>query len=89
MALSARERAVLDFEGSWWLAEGSKAAAIAERLGLSASRYYEVLAGLVDSPDAGAYAPLVVRRLRRTRDRRRTASERRREGRTAGGPPSP
>lgn len=84
MALTARERAVLDFEGSWWLGGGSKAAAIQDRLGLSASRYYEVLAALVDSPAALAHDPLVVRRLRRTRDRRRTASEQRHGGRTAG-----
>ena len=83
MALSARERAVLDFEGSWWLAGGSKAGAIEERLGMSASRYYALLALLVDSPDAMAHDPLVVRRLRRTRDQRRAASGQRRHPRAA------
>jgi hypothetical protein len=39
---------------------------------------------LLNSPEAAAYDPLVVRRLRRQRDRRRRA---RFEGRSAGEPP--
>ncbi|MDE3206867.1 MAG: DUF3263 domain-containing protein [Acidobacteriota bacterium] len=82
MGLSERERAILDFEGSWWTVPGPKEAAIRARLGLSASRYREILAGLIDSPDAQSAAPLLIRRLRRERDRRRRA---RFEGRPAGG----
>jgi len=82
MALSPRDRAVLDFERSWWLEPGPKEGAIRSRLDLSATRYYRLLAALVDSPEAEAYDPLVVRRLRRVRDRRRRA---RYEGRSAGG----
>jgi hypothetical protein len=51
-------------------------------LDLSPARYYQVLSELLDSVDALAYDPLVVRRLRRLRDRRRRA---RFEGRPAGG----
>lgn len=82
MGLSERERAILEFEGSWWTQPGSKEAAIKARLGISASRYREILSGLIDSADAEMEAPLVVRRLRRDRDRRRRA---RYAGRPAGG----
>lgn len=85
MPLSERDRAILDLERSWWTAPGSKQAQIRSQLGLSAARYYQLLAGLVASPEAEAYDPLVVRRLRRIRSRRRRA---RIEGRTAGEPRS-
>ncbi len=71
MALTERQRAVLELERCWWQLPGSKEAAIRERLGLSATRYYEVLGELTDSPDALDHDPLVVLRVRRARDRRR------------------
>ena len=82
MALSDRERAILDLERSWWLEPGSKEDAIRTRVGLSPTRYYQVLGGLLDTAEAEAYDPMVVRRLRRTRNLRRRA---RYEGRSAGG----
>ncbi|HWE54420.1 MAG TPA: DUF3263 domain-containing protein [Acidimicrobiales bacterium] len=82
MGLSERDRAILEFEGSWWTRPGPKEAAIKDRLGLSASRYREILAGLIDSAEAESIAPLLIRRLRRERDRRRRA---RYAGRPAGG----
>lgn len=85
MALSDRDKAILDFERSWWRQPGPKEAAIREQLNLSATRYYQLLGALVDSADADAYDPLVVRRLRRVRDRRRRA---RYEGRSVDGPRS-
>lgn len=81
--LTEREQAILDFECSWWQVTGPKEAAIREQLGLSPTRYYELLADLLDRPAARAYDPMVILRLRRVRDRRRRA---RFEGRTAGGP---
>ena len=80
MALSDRERDILDFERSWWLEPGPKTAAIRTRLHLSPTRYYRVLAGLMTSPDANSYDPLLMRRLRRLQARRRQA---RFEGRPA------
>lgn len=71
MELTEAELAVLDFERSWWTLPGPKEAAIQEQLGLSATRYHEMLNELIDRPEAEAYDPLVVRRLRRMRDRRR------------------
>jgi hypothetical protein len=82
MALSERDRAILEFERSWWINAGPKEVAIRARLGLSATRYRQLLAALVDSDDAVAYDPLVIRRLRKARDERRRA---RYDGRPAGG----
>ncbi|HLI00153.1 MAG TPA: DUF3263 domain-containing protein [Acidimicrobiales bacterium] len=84
MGLSERERAILDFEGSWWTREGPKQAAIRSTLGLSPTAYYRVLGALADREEAEAYDPLLVRRLRRQRDSRRRA---RFEGRRADGRP--
>jgi hypothetical protein len=81
MGLSDQERAVLEFEGSWWTVPGSKEAAIRSRLGMSASSYRKVLARLIESEEAASVAPLLIRRLRRDRDRRRRA---RFEGRPVG-----
>jgi hypothetical protein len=73
VALSEREQAILDFERSWWMRDGSKEAAVKEELGLSSARYYQLLGSLLSRDDALAYDPLLVRRLRRLRDRRRRA----------------
>lgn len=83
MGFSDRDRAILDFEGSWWTLPGPKEAAIKARFDLSPARYYQRLNELLDSADAMAYYPLVVLRLRRSRDRRR---RQRFEGRSAGQP---
>ena len=84
MALSPRDQAILDFERTWWTESGPKEGAIRQRFELSPTRYYQVLNDLLDEPEALSYDPLVVRRLRRLRDRRRRA---RYEGRSAGEPP--
>lgn len=71
MDLTDRDRAILDFERGWWVQPGSKEDAIKAHLDLSATRYYELLGGLVESAAAEAYDPLVVRRVRRDRAERR------------------
>jgi Protein of unknown function (DUF3263) len=76
MTLSERDRQILDFEESWWVQPGSKASAIRDQLGMSPTRYYRHLAELVESEDAMAHAPLLIRRLRlRRRQRRRDRFE--------------
>ncbi len=84
MPLTDRDRAILDFERTWWSepapgrpagqgAPGPKGAAIQARIGLSPARYYRLLAELIGSPDAAAYDPLVVRRLLKLQSNRRRA----------------
>ena len=73
MPLTDRDRAILDFERTWWSEPGPKAAAIQARTGLSPTKYYKLLAELIASADAAAYDPLVVRRLRKMRSTRRRA----------------
>lgn len=80
MALTERDKAIIDFERSWWAEPGPKETAIRERFELSTTRYYQLLNELLESAEAAEYDPLVVRRLRRLRDRRRRA---RYEGRAA------
>lgn len=72
--LADRDRAVLEFEASWWKYPGPKDRAIREYLDISATRYYQVLRRLLDDPAAEATDPLTVRRLRRVRQQ---AKERR------------
>lgn len=67
------ELAVLSFERGRWRYAGAKEAAIHERFGWSAVRYYQVLGALLDRPEALAADPLTVKRLRRLRDARRRA----------------
>lgn len=69
---------MLDFERAWWLYPGPKDRAVGEYLGMSATRYYQVLRRLLDEPEAERYDPLTIHRLRRVRERaRRKQAERR------------
>ncbi len=71
MGLTERDKAMLDIERVWWTEDEPKEALIKERLDLSTTRYYQVLNELLERPEALEYDPLVVRRLRRVRERRR------------------
>ncbi|WP_370290220.1 DUF3263 domain-containing protein [Nocardioides sp.] len=71
MALTDTDRAILNLERAWWKYPGAKDSAIHERLGVTPTRYYQLLAALLEKPDALAADPLTVRRLIRLRDRRR------------------
>ncbi len=73
MALTERDLAIIEFERTWWSEDSSKESIIRERFELSTTRYYELLGELIDSDEAYAHDPLVIRRLRRLRDRRRKA----------------
>jgi hypothetical protein len=73
MPLTDRDRAILDFERTWWTEPGPKDTAIRERFELSGTRYYQLLNELLDDHEAYAHDPLLVRRLRRQRERRRRA----------------
>lgn len=76
--LSERDRAILAFERQWWKYAGAKEQAIKDEFGLSATSYFQVLNALLDSPQALAHDPMVVKRLRRMREtRQRERSHRR------------
>jgi Protein of unknown function (DUF3263) len=69
-ALSERDMRVLAFERGTWRTAGAKEQAIAEGLGLSSTRYYQLLNELIDSPEALKFDPALVKRLRAQRTRR-------------------
>ena len=73
VALTDRDREILEFERSWWALDAPKEGLINERFELSVTRYYQLLGELLDSPEALEQDPMVVLRLRRRRDRRRKA----------------
>ncbi|MFE6849509.1 DUF3263 domain-containing protein, partial [Streptomyces sp. NPDC057674] len=50
---------------------GAKERAVRETLGLSPTRYYQLLNALLDDPRALAHDPVTVNRLRRVREEKR------------------
>ena len=78
--LTAREREILAFERQWWKYAGAKEQAVRELFDMSATRYYQVLNALIDRPDALAFDPMLVKRLRRMRATRQRARSARRLG---------
>jgi len=69
-ALSERERQILAFEARWWKHAGAKEQAIRDTFGLSSTRYYQLLNGLLENPAALRRDPVLVGRLRRLRSTR-------------------
>jgi hypothetical protein len=78
--LTDDDKAILDFEVLSWTYPGAKESAIVERFGMLSVRYYQVLNALIDRPEAQAYSPLLVKRLRRLRDARSRQRSARRLG---------
>jgi hypothetical protein len=78
--LSERDQQIIAFERQWWKYAGAKEQAIRELFGMSATRYYQVLNALIDSPAALAYDPMLIKRLRRMRASRQRARTARRLG---------
>ena len=78
--LSERDAAILAFERQWWKYAGAKEQAVREQFDMSATRYYQVLNALIDTPEALADDPLLVRRLRRLRSARQRQRSARRLG---------
>jgi hypothetical protein len=72
-ALTEREQAIIEFEATWWSRDESRDATIRARFACSEEDYYQELNRLLDHPGALSFDPLVVRRLRRQRERRRRA----------------
>jgi hypothetical protein len=78
--LSDRDREILAFERDRWRYAGAKDAAIRERFGMTATRYYQVLNAILDQPAALAADPMTVKRLQRLRERRAAGRSGRRRG---------
>ena len=78
--LSERDQEILAFERQWWKYAGAKEQAVKELFGMSATRYYQVLNALIDSPAALAHDPMLIKRLRRMRTSRQRARTARRLG---------
>jgi len=78
--LSERDRSILEFERQWWKYAGAKEQAIRELFDMSATRYYQILNGLIDTAEALAFDPMLVKRLRRMRASRQRARSARRLG---------
>ena len=79
-SLSDRDREILEFERQWWKYAGAKEQAIRDLFDMSATRYYQVLNGLIDRPEALTADPMLVKRLRRLRASRQRARSARRLG---------
>ena len=77
---SERDREIIAFERQWWKYAGSKETAIRELFDMSATRYYQVLNGLIDDPAAIAHDPMLMKRLARLRASRQRARSARRLG---------
>lgn len=71
--LGERVRAMIQFEGSWFTEPSDRHDTIRARFGCSVEDYNLELSRVIDHPAALDIDPLVVRRLRRARDRRRRA----------------
>ena len=78
--LSEREQQMLALERQWWKYAGAKEQAIRELFDLSATHYYQLLNALIDTEDALAHDPMLVKRLRRLRTSRQRARTARRLG---------
>lgn len=78
--LSDRDREIIAFERQWWKYAGAKEQAVRELFDMSATRYYQVLNALIDSPAALEADPMLIKRLRRLRASRQRARSARRLG---------
>jgi hypothetical protein len=66
---------MLDFERDWVAHRGRKETEIRNRFEVSAARYYQLLARVIEQPAAAKYDPFTTKRLRRRkqeRERQRT-----------------
>ena len=71
--LTERDLAMLRFEATWFTVDEHRHDAIRARFACSPAEYTLALNRVIDHPAALVADPLVVRRLRRHRERRRRA----------------
>jgi hypothetical protein len=80
VGLSERDQQILAFERQWWKYAGAKEQAIRELFDMSSTRYYQIINTLIDTQEALAFDPMLVKRLRRMRATRQRARSARRLG---------
>ena len=78
--LSERDRSILEFERQWWKYAGAKEQAIRDLFEMSGTRYYQIVNNLIDTPEALAFDPMLVKRLNRMRAARQRSRSARRLG---------
>lgn len=71
--LTERQRAMLDFERTWWQFDEPRDEQIRARFDCGPDDYYAELEQVLEHPGAVSHDPLVVRRFQRRRVRRRRA----------------
>ena len=69
-SLTELEMRILAFERSLWRSPGAKEREILDAIGITPTRYYQLLNELIDRPDAAQFDPALVARLRRRRTAR-------------------
>jgi hypothetical protein len=69
-ALQERDKRILAFERRTWPSPGAKELEIQESFAISSTRYYQLLNDLIDRPEAAAFDPVLVKRLRARRAKR-------------------
>jgi hypothetical protein len=69
-ALRERDMRILAFERRIWRSPGAKELEIRENFAISSTRYYQLLNELIDRPEAAAFDPVLVKRLRARRSKR-------------------
>ena len=77
MTTSIETVELLDFEEQWPRWSGRKDEAIRARFGIAPARYFQILNRVVDTREALEARPMLVRRLRRRRERARAEQARR------------
>lgn len=69
--LTPLDTAILDTAGRGFFSNSVRDRHIREELGLKPTAYFQLLNAMLDDPDALAYAPVTVNRLRRVRETNR------------------
>lgn len=73
---NATDYAILEFEALRWGKPGRKVNEILDRFAMTEARYAQVLVWVIRQPEAEAYNPTLVRRLRDLEDKRRAVRTR-------------
>ncbi|MGP5700729.1 DUF3263 domain-containing protein [Glutamicibacter arilaitensis] len=70
-SLDELSQKILHFETQHWKYAGAKEAAITEQLGIQPVHYYQLLNRLIDTDQALAFDPMLIKRLRDKRSSRK------------------